>query len=55
MIRAVETILLVDDEETVQRFSSRVLEKHGFGVVGAGTGAEAIAAADGRNTPSISC
>jgi len=49
MTRLVETILLVDDEETVRRFSLRVLEKHGFGVVAAGTGAEAIAAADGRN------
>jgi two-component system cell cycle sensor histidine kinase/response regulator CckA len=44
MTNPVETILLVDDEETVRRFSSRVLEKHGFDVLSAGTGTEAIAA-----------
>jgi two-component system cell cycle sensor histidine kinase/response regulator CckA len=44
-----ETILLVDDEETVRRFSARVLEKHGFEVLSAGTGPEAIAAADSRD------
>ena len=43
-----ETILVVDDEETVRRFSSRVLQKHGFDVVAASTPAEAIAAADAR-------
>ena len=43
-----ETILVVDDEETVRRFSSRVLQKHGFDVVAASTPAEAIAAADER-------
>ena len=42
MKNPVETILLVDDEETVRRFSSRVLEKHGFTVLSAGTGPEAI-------------
>jgi two-component system, cell cycle sensor histidine kinase and response regulator CckA len=41
-----ETILLVDDEETVRRFSSRVLEKHGFAVLSAGTGPDAIALAE---------
>lgn len=41
-----ETILLVDDEETVRRFSSRVLEKHGFTVLSASTGADAIAMAE---------
>ena len=44
-----ETILLVDDEETVRRFSARVLEKHGFDVLSAGTGDEALAAARARN------
>ena len=44
-----ETILLVDDEETVRRFTSRVLQKHGFEVLSAGTGPEAIAAADGHD------
>jgi CheY-like chemotaxis protein len=48
MSNPLETILLVDDEETVRRFSSRVLVKHGFQVVTAGSGHEAIEAADGR-------
>ena len=39
-------ILLVDDEETVRRFSSRDLQKHGFEVLSAGIGPEAIATAD---------
>ena len=51
MTDPVETILLVDDEETVRRFSSRVLEKHGFGVVAAGTASEAIAAVRERGHP----
>jgi two-component system cell cycle sensor histidine kinase/response regulator CckA len=53
MTNPVETILLVDDEETVRRFSSRVLEKHGFDVLSAGTGTEAIAAVRERG-PAIS-
>ena len=40
-----ETILLVDDEETVLRFSARVLAKEGFRVVSAGSGQEALDAA----------
>src|SRR5690242_16947307 len=42
MADSVETILLVDDEETVRRFGARTLEKAGFRVVTAGTGADAI-------------
>ena len=48
MTNSTETILLVDDEETVRRFSSRVLEKHGFLVVSTGSGDEAIEAAHVR-------
>lgn len=40
-----ETILLVDDEETVLRFSARVLAKEGFRVLLAGSGQEALDAA----------
>jgi hypothetical protein len=36
MTNPVGTILLVDDEETLRRFSARVLSKHGFDVVSAG-------------------
>ena len=46
MANSVETILLVDDEETVRRFGARTLEKAGFRVVTAGTGADAIVAHD---------
>ena len=49
MSNPLETILLVDDEETVRRFSSRVLEKHGFDVVAASSGQEALEAAHGRD------
>ena len=45
MTNPLETILLVDDEETVRRFSSRVLSKHGFEVVSASSGHEALDAA----------
>jgi CheY-like chemotaxis protein len=51
MTSPVETILLVDDEETVRRFSSRVLQKHGFDVLSAGTATDAIAAARERERP----
>ena len=51
MTNPVETILLVDDEETVRRFSSRVLQKHGFDVLSAGTGTDAIAAVRDRGRP----
>ncbi len=45
MVNPNETILLVDDEETVRRFGLRVLEKHGFQVLCAATGAEALSTA----------
>jgi len=44
-----ETILLVDDEETVLRFSARVLAKEGFRVVSGGCGQEALDAAQARD------
>src|SRR6185295_17728529 len=49
MSNPLETILLVDDEETVRRFSSRVLSKHGFDVVSASSGHEALDAAGHGN------
>ena len=49
MVNPNETILLVDDEETVRRFGSRVLEKHGFQVLCAATGAEALSTAHGHD------
>ena len=48
MTKPVETILLVDDEDTVRRFSARVLIKHGFHVVSAGSAQEALDAAHAR-------
>jgi hypothetical protein len=44
-----ETILLVDDEETVLRFSARVLTKEGFRVLTARSGHEAVDAARCRD------
>jgi CheY-like chemotaxis protein len=49
MTNPVETILLVDDEETVRKFSFRVLEKHGFDVLMASSGHEALEAAHARD------
>ena len=43
-----ETILLVDDEETVLRFSARVLTKEGFRVLSARSGQEALDATQTR-------
>jgi two-component system, cell cycle sensor histidine kinase and response regulator CckA len=37
-----ETILLVEDEKPVRELVARVLEKHGYKILQAGTGAEAI-------------
>ena len=39
---ATETILLVEDEEMVRRAGRRILEKHGYRVLLAGDGAEAL-------------
>jgi len=39
---ASETILLVEDEEMVRRAGRRILEKHGYHVIQAGDGAEAL-------------
>lgn len=41
-----KNILLVDDEETVRRFSARVLSQHGFHVLQAASAEEAIRATD---------
>jgi len=40
---ATETILLVEDEEMVRRAGRRILEKHGYCVIQASDGAEALA------------
>ncbi len=48
MVNPLETILLVDDEATVRRYASRVLEKHGFEVLCAASGTDALAAAEQR-------
>jgi len=43
MIRGgTETILLVEDEKPVRELVARVLEKHGYKILQAGTGAEAV-------------
>ena len=48
MATPAKTILLVDDEDTVRRFSARVLSQHGFDVLSVGSGPDALRAADER-------
>ncbi|MDI6761992.1 MAG: ATP-binding protein [Thermodesulfobacteriota bacterium] len=40
--RGSETILLVEDDEKVQKLAMKILEKHGYEVLGAGSGDEAL-------------
>jgi len=40
--RGIETVLLVDDESTVRKYTRRVLEAHGYRVLDAGNGDEAM-------------
>lgn len=46
-----ETILLVDDDNAVRAFVSRVLVRRGFNVLQAGNGADACALLDGYSQP----
>lgn len=46
-----ETILLVEDEPQVRRFSCRALQQRGYSVMGVATGAEAIARAARHSGP----
>ena len=48
MVTPAQTILLVDDEETVRRFSARVLDQRGFDVVSVGSAEDALREADER-------
>lgn len=49
-----QTILIVDDEASVREVSKRILEKHGYKVILAGDGAEAIAVyASGPAKPDV--
>jgi PAS domain S-box-containing protein len=45
------TIILVEDEETVRRFARLVLERHGFRIVEAATGREALSLAAAFDGP----
>ena len=42
-LRGTETILLAEDEDSLRRAAARVLEKHGYRVLEAGNGVEALA------------
>jgi PAS domain S-box-containing protein len=42
-----ETILLAEDEEAVRRFTRAILERHGYRVIEAASGADALAALSG--------
>jgi DNA-binding response OmpR family regulator len=46
-----ETILLVEDDEAVQRLAARVLEAHGYRVLAAESGPEAIRTSEGHDGP----
>jgi two-component system cell cycle sensor histidine kinase/response regulator CckA len=46
-----ETILLVEDGETVRRVATRILENHGYTVIAAADGREALAMLASRHTP----
>ena len=45
-----ETILLVEDGEAVRRVATRILEKHGYTVIGAADGREAMGVLESRTT-----
>lgn len=51
MVNPLETILLVHDEDTGRRYGSRVLQTHGFEVLSAATGTEALATAEQHGGP----
>jgi CheY-like chemotaxis protein len=46
-----ETILLVEDEDAVRSLARRILERYGYSVLVAGTGAEALEIARNRPAP----
>jgi len=46
-----QTILLVEDEESVRRFAKLALERHGFHVIDAGTPEEALSIAEAPEQP----
>jgi CheY-like chemotaxis protein len=50
-VRGHETILLVEDDAAVRTLTQRILRELGYRVLTAGSGAEALALADGHPTP----
>ena len=46
-----ETILVAEDEDGVRKYVSSVLRSHGYAVLEAGTGREALTAAQGHGGP----
>lgn len=49
--RGSETVLVVEDDEKVRKLSVKILEKHGYEVIGAGSGEEALEICRERKKP----
>jgi two-component system cell cycle sensor histidine kinase/response regulator CckA len=49
--RGTETVLLVEDDDTVRQLTSRILERHGYQVLASSNGRDALSQATGHGGP----